>query len=322
MTTEVLLYHGNCPDGIFGAYACWKKYGSAVRYFPMRYVQKPDENDKNAIEIYEDYYNIVYELCQDKHVVMVDFATPFDITKRLLEICKSLMILDHHKTAQINLKEVPDSNKIFDMSHSGCYLSHKYFFPEKDVPKEFLYIEDRDIWKWSDPDSDPFTTALSAKIDYCVEPGKYSEYFINLRKLTGTSEAQQELISYGKIVLEYKKKLCEDAVNSAKPIKIKNPEFVAYKGMIVNSSVFASEIGNILSSKKDCDFAIVYKHDIRTDIVDNKSISKQYYQCSIRSDSDECDVSVIAKSFGGGGHARASGFYVENLLDHFDYIKK
>ncbi len=47
--------------------------------------------------------------------------------------------------------------------------------------------------------------------------------------------------------------------------------------------------------------------------------AKRHYYVSLRSDSDEVDVSVIAKSLGGGGHRRASGFTCERLEDVLVY---
>ncbi len=47
--------------------------------------------------------------------------------------------------------------------------------------------------------------------------------------------------------------------------------------------------------------------------------AKRHYYVSLRSDSDDVDVSVIAKSLGGGGHKRASGFTCASLADILRY---
>ena len=46
---------------------------------------------------------------------------------------------------------------------------------------------------------------------------------------------------------------------------------------------------------------------------------KRHFYVSLRSDSDEVDVSIIAKSLGGGGHKRASGFTCKSLHKVLEY---
>jgi oligoribonuclease NrnB/cAMP/cGMP phosphodiesterase (DHH superfamily) len=70
----------------------------------------------------------------------------------LKEKC-NVFILDHHKTAEEELKDIDD--KIFDMHHSGAYLSWNYFYDfdnenrsvvSSKVREFILLIEDRDLW--------------------------------------------------------------------------------------------------------------------------------------------------------------------------------
>jgi hypothetical protein len=61
-----------------------------------------------------------------------------------------------------------------------------------------------------------------------------------------------------------------------------------------------SELGNALSSRPQCDFAILWNYD---------HINEKY-NVSMRS-TDKVDVSVICKKFGGGGHPNASGCKLE-----------
>jgi len=46
-----------------------------------------------------------------------------DNLQKLQSVVKKLLILDHHKTAQDDLKDLPNENKIFRMDHSGAYLT-------------------------------------------------------------------------------------------------------------------------------------------------------------------------------------------------------
>lgn len=71
-----------------------------------------------------------------------------------------------------------------------------------------------------------------------------------------------------------------------------------FKGYAVNANnLFSSELGSKLCRLDDeHKYAITFAF-----------MEKNRVKCSIRS-TDDCDCSVIAKYFGGGGHPQASGF--------------
>lgn len=313
---NILLYHGGCPDGVFGAYACYLKYGtdSDIQYIPLSY------NHRN----HEKSINDLIELCTEKNVVMVDFSVSHETTMNLIEKCKSFIVLDHHVTAAEDLKNIPDKNKIFDMERSGATLSYNYFFPDQDVPMIFKYVEDRDIWRWTYKEqSEPFTTALYNKISFRIisnsnsnSNDEHHQRFKELENLTIDQEKINELIKIGLCYLEYKQSIVKDTSTKFQKIKIIKPatsKINNYIGALVNSSVFNSEIGNTISSMEGIAFAIVYTHYY---------CNGNYFYCSIRSNTNECDVSEIAKLFGGGGHIRASGFLINcDFGDVFEFLK-
>ena len=68
--------------------------------------------------------------------------------------------------------------------------------------------------------------------------------------------------------------------------------------MVVNYTMWISELGNKLCTQENCDIGIVWTYDHR----DSSML------VSLRSDSAEVDVSVIAKRRGGGGHPKAAAF--------------
>ena len=67
--------------------------------------------------------------------------------------------------------------------------------------------------------------------------------------------------------------------------------------LVVNSNIFASEIGNVLAKRDDCDFAVIW----------NFNHDKKAFGVNLRSEAGKTDVSLVAKKLGGGGHAAASG---------------
>ena len=98
MTTHV-LYHANCPDGFAAAWAAWKVLGEAAAYLPVRHGDPPPELPPSA------------------HVAIVDFsysrATLLEMARRL----QSLLVLDHHRSAQDDLRDLPFAS--FDLDSSG-----------------------------------------------------------------------------------------------------------------------------------------------------------------------------------------------------------
>jgi hypothetical protein len=304
---NVLLYHGGCPDGFFGAYACYlKNKNSNITYIPMYYHYHSKEQP----------FNNLLAMCNNKNVIMVDFSLPYQCMNQLINKSKSFIVLDHHHTAKEHLINIPDKNKIFDMLQSGATLSYNYFFPDQEIPRIFKYVEDRDLWKWSYAESNPFTTALYNKFSFNVKTyNEHEERLKSLHDMIDTDEKINDLINIGKIYLEYKESIVSDASNKYQKIKIKTHDnkYANYVGAFINYTIFASEIGSVVSNNNDIDFTIVYKHSYDGN---NHNI-----YCSIRSVSDECDVSEIAKIYGGGGHKRASGFSLQgDLKKYFDFI--
>jgi oligoribonuclease NrnB/cAMP/cGMP phosphodiesterase (DHH superfamily) len=85
---DICIYHGHCSDGFGAALAVWKRWGDAVRYVPMQYGQSLSDVADVA----------------GKHVLMVDFSLKRPATIEAAKIAASIVVLDHHKTAQEELR--------------------------------------------------------------------------------------------------------------------------------------------------------------------------------------------------------------------------
>lgn len=296
---DFVLYHGGCFDGFAGAYACYLKYihNKNITYIPMSY------NHEYTDEFIEQFV--------DKKVIMIDFSTPYDVTEKILQKCSNLLIIDHHITAQKDLKLIEEKNKIFNMNKSGVVLAYEYFFPGEEVPIGFQYIQDRDIWTWKFKEqSKPFTNALFMRINI----KNIKNHFAKFEEFGEIFNDTQKLIDCGKIVIDVQNSIISCQINYTQKVKFKHESFNHFNGIILNSSVYTSEIGNLLTDEHKYDFAIIYTHQIKND--------KNLWHCSIRSNPNRCDVSLIAKNFGGGGHQGASAFCIDgNLQDLFEFEK-
>lgn len=123
----------------------------------------------------------------------------------------------------------------------------------------------------------------------------------------------ESVLARGRAVLEFKATQVDRAVSQAVLIRMRTPGFDSWVGAVVNATVQASEIGNAICQRvPGAVFALIWNYDHAT----------RGFRCSLRSDSDEVDVSALARALGGGGHRRAAGFghTGSSIEDLFEYV--
>lgn len=264
MTPDLCIYHGACDDGFGAAFAVWKRDGDFVTYHPGVYGVAPP--DVTGLD-----------------VAIVDFSYKRPVMVELASKAKSILVLDHHKTAQADLdglsSECPNVAVQFDMQRSGAVMAWECFHPEAPVPEFFLYLQDRDLWTKRLPGVDDFTMALRS-------------YPQDFRAWDALYDSPQKLIAEGKSIHRYYRTL----INSAKKHCFMR-EIGGYTVPVVNGSLFmSSEVAGELAEGHP--FAAMYAETEKGVI------------WSLRSRSDGVDVSEVAKRFGGGGHKNAAGFTI------------
>lgn len=268
-----VLYHDNCYDGFASALVAWMKFRDAATYIACKYGQ-PFPELKDA-----------------EHIYIVDFSFPRQVMEGLADhYASTVTVLDHHKTAREALEGLNDPeagmNIYFNMDHSGAVLTWRHFFPHEDEPLFFQYIEDRDLWHWSLPDSREFSAGLASfPFEF-----KIWEMIVN-DGIPGI----QVLISDGRAIQRYKDNLINITCRAAKL-----EPFDDYVVPVVNSSCLFSEVGErLLELFPEAPFAVAW--------FVNDAHMVQY---SMRS-RPGFDVSAVAKKLGGGGHAGAAGTQAE-----------
>lgn len=263
---NLVIYHGSCTDGFGAAYSAWKLLGDRAEYHAAKHGEPPPD-------------------VAGKNVVVLDFSYDNATTKRLMQEAKGLLILDHHKSAMVELHDVSCTH--FDMNHSGAMLAWKFFHPGKEAPRMIKFIEDRDLWRWEIPYSKEFSAAFDmVRFDF--------EEFDKYLDDSAVDNAQER----GAYILAYSKTVISKIAKNASPRKMGGKDI-----LVVNSPHWMSEIGAALSPK--CDFALIWYRDH-----DGKQT-----RISLRSHHDDSDVSEIAKKYGGGGHRKAAGFSLPDSVD-------
>src|SRR3989344_4801698 len=263
----LVFYHGNCRDGFTAAWAAWKKLGDSADYIPMVYSRfSPDKLPDTS----------------GKDVYFLDF-TPEDADLfRTVSNSHSTIIIDHHESREESIKRVP--NSVYDVSHSGAFLSWRYFHPDKKMPELCLYVEDSDLWKWQIPDSDKV-------LSYIDTVGKFEfEIWDSIALDLEQDEKRKEYAEKGGIIISFREKVIDIMIRDHAQLV----NFEGYEVYSINAPrFFRSEVGDKLSAMKP-PFAIVW------------SYTKDDISLSLRSGGFDL-IPLVAK-FGGGGHKTSANF--------------
>ncbi len=225
----LVIYHGDCPDGLGAAYAAWRKFGGKARYAPA-------------------YYGRPLPNVSGRHVFILDFSYSPEVLTAMAATAKSITLLDHHATARDRLSgfELPCPGMIYiDTSRSGAVLAWTHFHPDKPVPRLLRYIQARDLWKWDEPNARDFLAWLDVQeIDFArwdeiarFSPAQYDQACLEGRWMNEKFEA-----------------LCGEILKTAAPVRL-----VGVEGLMVNASkAFASDVGSLLAHRSGT-FGLVWR---------------------------------------------------------------
>ncbi|KAJ8625619.1 hypothetical protein MRB53_034149 [Persea americana] len=323
-----VLYHYPCPDGAFAALAA-HLYFSATSlpaiFFPNT-VYDPIRAGNLPLEDVDEVY-------------LLDFAGPSGFVGEISSKVRSVVVLDHHKTALEMLCGDASIGKnvtsIIDMERSGATIAFDYF-KEKifgkgmdldnhymgsrgndvgfgcqlvresefaRVHRLFKYIEDGDLWRWAVPDSKAFSSGLKdLNIEYSVN--------LNPTLFEQLMTLDPELvISKGRATLSHKQKLIDDVLEQSYEISLGGGSFGYCLAVDADSILeLRSEIGDQLANKS-CNSklrgigAVVYRvPELKND---------EFLKISLRSVENE-DTTPISQKYGGGGHRNASSFMLSS----------
>ncbi len=265
------IYHGGCDDGFAAAWVVRKALD--VEFYPGVYQKDPPP-------------------ITGRDVIMVDFSYKRPVLNEMAKHARSILILDHHKTAAEDLADIPAPAPfdgfqtglrfaaLFDMERSGAALAWDYFIGGE-RPDFIEYVQDRDLWRKTLPFGDEFSIALRS----------YPQDFAVWDRLVAGGAAH--LIQQGHSIQRYYALRVEELKRNAYVAKLGEHEI-----WIANAPYFAAtEVAGELT-ERGLAFGACYFE-----------VEAGRFQYSLRSRGD-FDVSEIARRFGGGGHKGAAGFSV------------
>jgi oligoribonuclease NrnB/cAMP/cGMP phosphodiesterase (DHH superfamily) len=282
----VLVTHKGCNDGNGAKFAAWLMHDETIRYIsqiPGEDAEIAKKKKQRGVD-----WSVVKELCNEC-ICFADICPPHSVYLQLRKQGNRILVIDHHKSSVDDMASVANRDKIFNIDHSGAHLAWSYFHPGKPVPLLIQYIEARDLWLEKTPLGWDNVSALFEYIT--LLDGNMEEY----RRLLSEEDIQRAIESTRILVRRRDQELRWIIDRTAVKAVELNGELrlVGY----VNTDQYISDAGNAIIRRFPVDLAALWKHHSRGD-------STPY---SLRSNNRRADVSTVAESFGGGGHAAASG---------------
>lgn len=281
---SLCIYHSPCADGFGAAWAVWKRFPD-WEFYPGVYQNPPPD-------------------VTDRDVVLVDFSYKRSVLDEMAGEARSLLILDHHKSAAEDLVGLPAARStweqhvgylgapgcsavgaLFDMERSGAGIAWDFFHPDTQRPALIDHIEDRDLWRFALPGTREIQAALfSHPYDFMLWDG-----FMMGEPEGGILEGLR--LEGAAIERKHHKDVAELVGVCRREMQI--------GGHVVPVAslpyTLTSDAGALMC-EDGAPFAACY-----WDTPDGRVFS-------LRSLPDGMDVSEIAKQYGGGGHKNAAGF--------------
>lgn len=303
-TKPICIYHGNCADGFTAAWCVREGLGYDVEFHAGIYGAAPPD-------------------VTGRDVILVDFSYKRDVLLAMAEAARSMLVLDHHKSAVEDL--AADGNRIvdfgaytgaltwqrfqenvyqdqcegapyariyaiFDMDRSGAGIAWDFFCGGARPPL-INHVEDRDLWR--------FVLDGTREIQAVIfsHPYDFDAWDDLMARSQADADRGQMIEEGAAIERKHHKDVAELVAGLKRRMVIGGHEVWAAN----LPYTLASDAGNVMAQGEP--FAACY-----WDTPDGRTFS-------LRSTNEGLDVAVIAQSYGGGGHRNASGFRLPHDSD-------
>lgn len=228
-----------------------------------------------------------------EEVVMIDFSLqPFDDMVRLADHA-DLIWIDHHKSAIEDAAAQgwkSDGRYVLDSNFAACELAWKHFYPNDRMPEAVYLLGRYDIWKHAEVQGAlEFQYGMRAFADTRPESPIWADLL--------AGKHIDRVINDGFTLLQYERN--------------QNAKFIATYGFDVEFDGLKCIAANRGMSNSLL-FESVWNHD-KYDAMLMFAWKNGQFTVSLYTDKPGIDVSVIAKTHGGGGHKGAAGFQCEKL---------
>jgi len=316
---DIVVHHGECPDGVTAAWIVLRK----LDWKPKYYGSEP------GVVPYQ-----VWEEMNERaglNILVVDLSFPLEACDEISHRCNEFLIIDHHQTAARNLSDRDyfiyggPKNTL-----SGAGMVKDIYALEGEEFRFVDYVSDRDTWQNLLPDTKAINLAMS--VDGVFGSPKTVDRFYKNDDFWDPERCMEELAKKGKTYLKYQERLIRDLLYTMKVVNFHytfkseddKEEKYSFPIAILNSTLIQSDTANYILRHQpeirkmreeefpEVKFAIVYAFGDPT-IDDNCGfrIRCENVYTIQREEGEEKTIGAddIAALFGGGGHAKAAGFY-------------
>ena len=239
-------------------------------------------------------------ITQEDTVYMVDFSLePIDRMVHLQSKCGKLIWIDHHISQIKEAERVgfnPDGIRL--VGKSGCELTWEYLFKEYKCPIIIRLLGRYDVWDHSD------TRAIICQYGMLIEDTDPENDQLWAAVFNNDEELVKRVFSQGEIIYRYQTVIDEELAKT----KIYEINFLGHNTLIINAPRCSSLLFDSIWDQEKHDLMMCY------------SIKPEGVSISFYTDKPGVDVSILAKRFGGGGHAGAAGCLVKSVTKFLKLI--
>lgn len=254
------------------------------------------------------------------NIIMCDISFPKEEMERLhRNTIGNLIWIDHHISA---IKSIDDERSLEekalygniegkrDPKFAACELTWNQFFPDKDIPEIVRLLGRYDCFGHKGTNEEQKVLEFQYGARECIT--NYEEAYKYLKEDISDMEdgvmlednTIGQILSNGKSIYQF---LCTDAKQSYKNgfeilFRLEDVPKV-YRFICINKERFNPINFGIDYHKEGYDGCACFHY------------ANGIWNFSLYNDNGEVDCSLIAKTFGGGGHKGAAGFRIDNIND-------
>lgn len=274
------IYHDKDLDGICS--------GAIIK---MKY---PD-----ATMIGYDYGRPIPRIPEGEPVIMSDVSLPMkDMHAIAVQSRMQFTWIDHHKSAIKDYVEFTKTtgqflNAFIQEGLAACELTWMHLFPQDKIPWAVELLGKYDTWRqdsyWKE-ETLPFQYGMRSVCN-SLDTFPFEDF--------NRWSYMEKLVEWGQKISDYTIKLNESQCRAASFEVV----FEGLRAVCLNGGGFNSQVFDSVYDES--------KHDLMMPF----QFNGRHWTVSIYTTKDEVDCSVIAKKYGGGGHAKAAGFKVQDLKE-------
>lgn len=303
----LIIYHKSDMDGICSA-------AILLHRFPEARLLGYD---------YREPFDVEENIENDERVIMADVSMPMDVMERIAERSGLFRWIDHHPSAhkdfisyfksEVRLHEDGgysvldgDMKYIYEEDKSACELCWE-FISDEPIPEPILLLGKYDTWRENGTDE---WNNVILPFQYGMRLGSFtpetlSEWLFGdidgkMKWLDFKQARINQVVMVGNAILKYQKQQDKRLMEKSFDARLNIPAEQGVIRCLVCNGISSS---TAFESKWDEE-----KYDAMVGI----SFDGKMWGISLRTTKD-IDLSVIAKSFGGGGHKKAAGCGVDDL---------